>query len=69
MGIYQLGVVADYILEGGHGKVAENLSHFPFCRLQINVSLKLPFAIHRQTRVGRINLARMDVEDHRTAFR
>src|SRR5271165_1102751 len=68
MSVRQLGITAQHVLERGHRKILKNAAHLRLRGVEIDVRLELPLAAHGQPRMTRVDLPRMDVEHHWTAF-
>src|SRR5215469_6194130 len=68
MGLYQLGVLTDNVLECGDRKVAKHVPDLGFGTFQVDVGLESAAGAHRQARMRGINLSRMNIEGYRPAF-
>src|SRR5271166_3291652 len=68
MSVRQLGITAQHVPESGHREILKNAAHLTFRGVKIDVRLELPLAAHGQPRMVRIDLPRMDVEHHWSAF-
>src|SRR5271165_827342 len=68
MSVRQLGITAQHVLERGHRKILKNAAHLRLRGVEIDVRLELPLAAHGQPRMTRVDLPRMDVEHHWSAF-
>src|ERR1035437_8012434 len=68
MSIGQLGVIAQEVLKRSHGKILEYPAELRFGGIEIDVRFEPPYLAHGQPGMRRVDLARMDIEDHGPAF-